>query len=240
MPYPKRKFHYILRLISFTLLIAFFIKLRKSNILPHDEFIHEIMTKRVDITNKMNLNLSSWINLSPSNFCHTTNSNLLFTALVIIAPNSFHKRQLIRATWANQTLFSSKLRVIFVVGMSPYLEVNKQIQTEFNMHQDILQLKLLDSYFRITKKLMIGFKWVHTYCSNSKYVLRINEDVFVNTFALIRLFTNDIVYKRRQIYGWLNRNFTTYVDRRENEKFFVSRKDYACDQYPDYPSGKSF
>ena len=122
--------------------------------------------------------------------------------------------------------------------MSKSEDVNERIKQEFFTHLDIVQMKFNDSYYTITKKVMFSFKWIYKYCPNAKYALRINDDVFVNTFALINLFKNLIEYKPRQIYGWLVKNFTAQVVRSHKDKFYVSRKEYALDQYPDYPSGK--
>ena len=213
------------------------------NLLTHVEFMKEILNKRIDISSTFDYEHIDIYRLSPTNLCQSNdfasqNQSLLFISFVIISPDSFHKRQQIRMTWANKTLFSTELKLIFIVGMSKRDDINEKIRTEFNIHQDIVQMKFIDSYFKITKKVMLSFKWIHVHCSNAKYVLRINEDVFVNTFALINLFTNKIEHKPRQIYGWLIKNFTTYVNRKDNEKFYVSREDYACGQFPDYPSGK--
>ena len=214
-------------------------------ILSHDEFEKEILSKRVDLSLTIDdYDQENIFRLNPFNLCTNSSETPLFTAFVIIAPDAFHKRQLIRATWANKTLFSPKVKVIFVIGLSSSssksVEINEDIEREFFQHQDILQLNFVDSYYKITKKVMLSFKWIHTYCSKTKYILRINEDVFVNTFELIRFFdpiNNNIVYMPRQIYGWLVKNFTTNVNRKRNTKFFVTTNEYACAQYPDYPSG---
>jgi hypothetical protein len=229
-------------LFIFTLILLYILIIvndESRNILTRDEFMKEIFNKRIDLSSTFDYENADFYHLNPASLCDTNNKNesFLFIGFVIISPHSFHKRQLIRNTWANKTLFSSKLRVVFIVGKSKDEEINAQIENEFNTNQDILQLKFIDSYFKITKKVMLGFKWIHARCSNVMYVLRINEDVFVNTFAMIHLFETEIRYKPRQIYGWLVKNFTTYVNRKENEKFYVSRDDYACGQYPDYPSG---
>ena len=85
---------------------------------------------------------------------------------------------------------------------------------------------------------MLSFNWISKYCPMAKYVLRINDDAFVNTFALIDFFEKHTVYKKRQIYGWLVKNSTTKVSRKPNDKFLITKKEYALEQFPDYPSGK--
>jgi hypothetical protein len=211
----------------------------KNHTLSRGEFLQEILSKNVNLSSNFISQNAIGFHLNPTSLCSSNeNKSLLFISFVIIAPELFEKRNLIRATWANQARFSQDLKVIFVVGMSKNDDVNERIKQEFFTHLDIVQMKFNDSYYTITKKVMFSFKWIHTYCPNAKYALRINDDVFVNTFALIKLFKNAIELKSRQIYGFLVKNFTAQVSRRNNDKFYVSRKDYALDHYPDYPSGK--
>ena len=65
--------------------------------------------------------------------------SILFIAFVILAPHHFDKRDLIRQTWGNRTL-SPDFKLIFTIGMSTDKTVNKNIEDEFNLHKDILQI----------------------------------------------------------------------------------------------------
>ena len=174
----------------------------KSHTLSRQDFLQEILSKNINLTSNFDSKDENFYHLNPTSVC-ISSENLLFISFVIIAPELLQKRNLIRATWANQVHFSNDLKIIFVVGMSKNDDVNDKIKKEFFTHQDIVQMKFNDSYYTITKKVMFSFKWIHTYCPNAKYALRINDDVFVNTFALIKLFKNAIELKPRQIYGFL-------------------------------------
>ena len=205
--------------------------------LTGDVFMDEINVKSVPVLTSKDVEHEALFFISPpSSFCAV--KNLPFVGLVIIAPNRFEKRRIVRSTWGNKTHFGDKLPVFFVVGMSSDPETNAKINAEFQIHQDVLQLNFVDSYYKISSKLMAAFKWIAKECANAKYILRINDDAMVNTYALLNLFQNKIAFKPRQIYGWIVHNGRPV--RRKGDKFYVDREDYALYYFLNYPSGRIF
>jgi hypothetical protein len=122
---------------------------------------------------------------------HDSKSGLLILALVIIGADFFEKRQVIRQTWGNPKFTSpSDLRVLFVIGLTSNAELNSRIESEFNEYGDLIQEDYLDSYWILTIKVIGAFKWVHENCPKVRYVLRVNDHIHVNVFALINHFKN--------------------------------------------------
>ena len=141
---------------------------------------------------------------------------------------------MIRETWGNKTLAPNDFKLIFLVGQSDKSKINELLVEEFQKHNDILQLNnFLDSYDYLTIKVMKGFKWISKYCKNAQYVLRINDDVLVNTFSLMNFFKN-VLYKQNQLYGHLLRKSRPV---RFRHKHMVSIFQYEKEFYPDYPEG---
>lgn len=182
--------------------------------------------------------------------CQNNNKSkneLLFISFVIIAPHFFEKRNQIRNTWANKQFYND-LRNMFVIGLSKNETVNALIREEFDIHQDLLQIEnLTDSYHVINIKIMKSFKWISTYCSNAKYILRICDDVIVNTPKLINDFRHDSFYKYKE-----NKMFGMTLsgigpDHNPSSKWYVSvlefNKTYPPEYngiYPRYPQGIFF
>jgi len=165
--------------------------------------------------------------------CEPFRQRILLIAFVILAPEHFEKRNAIRSTWGNKTLAPNDFRLIFTVGQSKNSTVNEKIVEEFKIHKDILQINnFTDSYFNMTTKIMKSFKWITQYCYSAQYVLRINDDVMVNTFSLIHYLKN-ITYRKNQLYGRLLRK--TVPIRSIYHKHFVSVKQFPDSHYPDYP-----
>ena len=135
-----------------------------------------------------------------------TGKSILFITFVILAPHHFEKRDLIRQTWGNRTL-SPDFKLIFTIGMSKDETVNRKIVNEFDLHKDILQIyNFIDSYFNMTTKIMKSLKWITKYCSNAKYILRINDDVVVNTHHLIDHFANK-PHPGKQVYFYITQYY---------------------------------
>ena len=166
---------------------------------------------------------------------HPQTQTYLFISFVIISPNQFEQRNIIRKTWAKKE-FASDVKVIFTVGLSKNQTINELLLDEFNTYGDILQIEnLMDSYYNCTIKIMKTFKWITKYCSNTRYILKICDDVVVNTPQLINTFKNLVAYKLNHIYG--NGFYGTFPIRDPGSKWYVSEKEYSEKDYPPYMQG---
>ena len=175
--------------------------------------------------------------LNPRELICDPNKKLLIIAFVVIAPDRFEKRNVIRSTWGNHLLAPDEFKVVFSVGQSENSTINEMLANEFLLHEDILQINnFTDSYFNMTTKIMKSFKWISKYCQSAQYVLRINDDVMVNTFSLINYFKN-VTLGKNQIYGHLLKKTSPI---RFQHKHMVTRIEYDRDFYPNYPEGKIF
>jgi hypothetical protein len=169
-----------------------------------------------------------------NNFCNTKSMPLLFIVFVVIAPQYFEKRQLIRATRANKSI-STEFRVIFTVGSSKNETINRMIKNEHESSKDMLQMnQFIDSYYNLTRKIMKSLKWVSSYCSNAKYILRINDDVVVNTPLLINHFKS-LPYETNQLFGFGLIGVAPF--RSKYDKFYVSEKEFPYEKYDDFVEG---
>ena len=159
----------------------------------------------------------------------------LFIAFVIIAPHQFEQRNHIRNTWANKQ-FSSDVKVLFTVALSKNETINDLLLKEFNTHRDILQIgNLFDSYYNCTVKIMKTYKWIAHYCSNTRYMLKICDDVIVNTPQLINDFKSSIPYKLNHIYGYGIYGVGPIRD--PGNKWYVSVKEFNESGYDPYIQG---
>ena len=119
--------------------------------------------------------------LRPSESFCKIKTNLLMIAMVTVSPVNFNQRSVIRSTWATtHNQMEENFRVVFIIGQSLKSEINNAIQLEHKQNGDIVQLDFFDSYYNLTTKTIMGFRWVSTYCSNARYTLKIDDDVVVN------------------------------------------------------------
>ena len=163
----------------------------------------------------------------------------LFIVFVVVAPHQFEQRNHIRNTWANQTLFSTDMKVIFTVALSKNQTVNNLLFNEFKLYRDVLQIEnLTDSYYNCTIKIMKTYKWIGKYCSNTQYMIKICDDVVVNTPQLIRNFKNVIPYKTNHMFGYVFYGNVPIRDR--GSKWYISEKEFNGTKFDPYPDGTIF
>jgi hypothetical protein len=116
--------------------------------------------------------------------CNTSKSSVYILVYVHTKPSNYKRRTIIRETWATQTLFPD-LRLVFMIGKTLDANIMKAIAYEHEIYQDIVQEDFLDSYKNLTYKGVMALKWISIYCSKIKYILKVDDDIVVNTFTLI-------------------------------------------------------
>ena len=175
-------------------------------------------------------------------FCQTQNKNgLLLIAFVPISPQNFNQRHVIRSTWANHQLIKN-FRVVFMIGASSQREINDAIRNESITNGDIVQNNFTDSYFNLTTKTIMGFRWVSTYCSNAKYTLKVDDDVVVNINRLLKFLdriSTKQSYQMNTIFGRFFENGAPVV-RVNTSKFYLSKNEHPEDFFVPYCDGPSY
>ncbi|MEG7521718.1 MAG: hypothetical protein M3H12_01255, partial [Chromatiales bacterium] len=106
-------------------------------------------------------------------------------------PHRGDKRTVQRRTWANERLFKKRdIRVIFVMGSNGRPVLQREVAAEFSRHRDIVQGNFMDDEYSGPTKARLALKWIATYCAKAKYILKVEDDTFVDIFWL-----RDIVKK---------------------------------------------
>ena len=83
------------------------------------------------------------------------------------------------------------------------------------------------------------YKWAVEYCPNVKYILKTDDDSFVDTFHLSYfLKRHDFEDKENFFLCFAVNGYAPIRD--VNDKHFVTRKEYSGDEYPLYCSGGAY
>lgn len=113
-------------------------------------------------------------------------------ALILVhsAPANEEKRRLIRETWANTDQLPSvngvmPLRVIFLIGIVETEALQLDIERENFENGDIVQGSFVDSYRNMTYKHVMAFKWFLYNCAQAQILIKVDDDVYVNTPQLL-------------------------------------------------------
>lgn len=126
--------------------------------------------------------------LSPAHACKLRDgSDVYLTIYVHTAPTNFKKRQGIRQTWGDpDLLWRYNAILVFIMGRVEEKPLMDLVRLESDLYDDIVQEDFLDSYRNLTYKAIVGLKWVSTYCSNTTFVLKTDDDVLVNIHKLVQ------------------------------------------------------
>lgn len=180
---------------------------------------------------------------------HLCEGEVFVINMVPIARTSFAARQRIRALWGNRTVAavgSLGMRTVFVVGVSGAAaaaaaasqQTQRRIEEEGRAHRDIIQVDFVDSYRNLTLKTLTMLHWTLTHCPHAAWLLKSDEDVFINPFALMS------ALKHHANASFVCRvNEVPPVCRKGDNchsKWVVSRDDYQNDTFPSHCSGAAY
>ncbi|XP_067663076.1 beta-1,3-galactosyltransferase 5-like [Haliotis asinina] len=157
---------------------------------------------------------------------------------VISRVDNFQRRHAIRYTWGSSVHRSRSRNVclVFLVGLC-HSSMQEMLETEHKKYGDVVQINTDDSYQNLVWKSVALLKWTTEFCTSFSFLLKIDDDVFVNLAQLFR--TLDMFETEPKfIMGQINRG--TKPKRRPKSKYFVSRNDYPDDVYPPYVAGAAY
>lgn len=160
--------------------------------------------------------------------------NTFLLALVHSAPKNVHKRTAIRSTWGNKT---ENVEVFFVMGSSGSLETQKKIDAESRKYLDVIQGNFLDVYRNLTLKHIMSLKYASYHCPQAKYILKTDDDVFVNMPLMTSFLSNDLSpFGTSKLLLCSVQKFAS-VFRTYRSKWRVAFKEYPFRKYPPYCLG---
>ena len=107
---------------------------------------------------------------------------------------------------------------------------------ESETHGDILQERFEDSYRNLTIKTMLILKWYNQKCSHIPYLLKVDDDVFVNTKNLYKVASQNT--KADILIGHLHCD--AKVVRFKRSKWYISESEYKEETYPPYLNGPGY
>lgn len=160
--------------------------------------------------------------------------------LITSAPKNLDRRNSIRETWcraSNFNLVVAPWHCIFLIGYNT--ELLPRLQEETRQHRDILIGSYIDSYRNLTIKIMHGLDWVGQSCGPN-YVLKTDDDVYVNTQLLTKLVTNVTAKENVYIGLVIYSQSRLRVIRQPMSKWYVSHDQYPDSHYPPYAVGLGY
>ncbi|XP_050410725.1 beta-1,3-galactosyltransferase 5 isoform X2 [Patella vulgata] len=193
-------------------------------------------TPRKSVVNPLNYNVV----ISGDPDC--VNDPPFLTVLVLSMHSSGEYRDAIRNTWGSLARNNSwpgfniteKIKLVFLFGTAQSSTQNEELKAEAKQTRDIVMFDFLESYFNLTYKVLMGFKWVQKFCPETKFVLKCDEDTFVNIPKVVeRLRSKEWNTKIAGPY------FTNEITRRGG-KYEVAVSAYPFRIYPAHVKGNIY
>ncbi|XP_036409663.1 lactosylceramide 1,3-N-acetyl-beta-D-glucosaminyltransferase A-like [Megalops cyprinoides] len=173
--------------------------------------------------------------------------DVLLLLFVKTSPENVKRRRAIRSTWGNETYIRQELgasvRVVFALGVHPDPQqrdgAQRALLREDRRHRDLVQQDFVDTFHNLTVKLLLQFRWAHTYCSHARFFMSADDDVFVHMPNLVR-YLRDMDQKGVRDF-WIGRVHRGAPPiRRKDSKYYVPYEMYKWSSYPDYTAGAGY
>ena len=172
--------------------------------------------------------------LISTNKCST---HLFLLILVSSSPSNIERRKDIRRTWGADNSTKPRWKAYFLIAQTRGRNLSQSLLHEGDAFGDLIRADYFDDYWNQTLKIQMGFEWASRYC-NFSFLLKIDDDVFVNMNALLSNLTNPSMPKYKLYMGLLWQKLP--VRRYKGDKWEVTKEEYEPDFYPDYCPGFGF
>lgn len=213
----------------------------KMEILPPDN--HSLPNKTVVANNKVDSSAERVIKTkdiyekghmndqtSISNICPQKGADVNLLILVTSAPTHREQRLSIRQSWGHYGI-RRDISIGFMLGRTQDQRIEDQLSAENYMYSDLIRGNFIDSYKNLTLKTISLLEWTATNCPNVTYLLKTDDDMFINVPKLLQFIETHLSYKR-SIFGRLAKKWKPI--RNKKSKYYVSPEQYFPPVFPPF------
>ena len=165
------------------------------------------------------------------------NCTAKYNLIVLISSYAkhFERRQIIRTTWGNSSLWKTRelWKIVFVLGTVQDKETLVLIKNESKRHNDIILEDIPESFYRLSEKVMIGLQWAFV-STNFDFVLKADDDVFVHVDRMIEKLNGSL--KSQHYFGYV----MSVQPVQRKGRYGLSRDEHPRDKFLPYCSGGGF
>lgn len=208
------------------------LKIPDFNRLENKKIIFDWIAQR-NIYQKLILSSDTKPRLIPRKLCQ---DNPFFIIIVCSSLDNFIPRRIIRNTWIQDAKKLKNVNAYFLVGTTFNYNNSIALDEESEKYEDIIQYDFLDSYYNLTLKSVLLLKWINNYCQNVSYVMKIDDDVFLQVSNLVDYLSN--IRNYNLLMGFKVHSAAPVQN--INSKWFMPLAGYSKSVYPDYLAGPGY
>ena len=153
--------------------------------------------------------------------------NASVDVLIVIhsAVKNFQTRRLLRETWAaSDSLQGLSVRRVFMLGRNGSDKGNQvRINTEQASFGDVVQGDFEDTFRNLTLKAVTALRWINDHCLHARFVLKADDDVFVNVFSLAEHYLQLLSGQKQTVMCHVKAANTSIIVRDPGSKWFVAQ-----------------
>ncbi|XP_073480251.1 beta-1,3-galactosyltransferase 2-like isoform X2 [Aquarana catesbeiana] len=167
--------------------------------------------------------------------------NPFLVIMVTGKSDDIDSRHAIRETWGNESNYDVDMVRIFLVGLPTIFvkRTQRMLEEESETFGDIVQQDFMDTYYNLTLKTLMGMEWVVKFCPTTSYVMKIDDDVFLNPDYLVhQLLCPELPVRTNYFTGQILENTGPLRDK--EYKWYVPKEVYPNDTYPPYCIGTGY
>lgn len=136
--------------------------------------------------------------INKERICPMNGKDIELLILIFSRRENMELRMAIRNTWGNLDK-RMDVAMAFVLGDSLDDWLSSSLTEENYEYGDLIRGNYLDTYNNLTLKTISCLEWVDKYCNRAKYILKTDDDVFINVPRLMKFLSKR--KKKRVIYG---------------------------------------
>lgn len=176
-------------------------------------------------------------NIFPKNLCYQE-CDFFIAVFVFSATNNTSERTLIRKTWGgdvNSILYG--IKIIFVVGKTKQLDIQRKIEFESRVYNDMLQGEFMDTYDNMVLKSVLSFNWFRKYLKGVSYFMKTDDDVLLNINVLINYLN---AYHKSKSNIYLGRLYFENINYVKWHRWYVDPASFPFKKFPPYAGGVGY
>ncbi|XP_065356532.1 uncharacterized protein LOC135950931 [Calliphora vicina] len=168
--------------------------------------------------------------------CPNKGANLKLLILITSAQTHAEARLGIRQTWGH---FGTRRDVstAFILGRTTNASVSEALTQENMIYGDLIRGHFIDSYNNLTLKTLSSLEWVDHNCPKAKYILKTDDDMFINVPKLLQ-FLDAHAKDKRVIYGRLAKKWKPI--RNKKSKYYISTGQFSAAVFPPFTTGPAY